>query len=50
MTTVEYDANGVQQQVLTFNDQSNFDDEAAAVALDSSGSVFVAGTVPAQQQ
>ncbi len=46
ITTVEYDANGVLQSVFTFNDPQNLDDEAGAVAVDSSGSIFVAGTAP----
>ncbi|HEY6192072.1 MAG TPA: SBBP repeat-containing protein [Bacteroidota bacterium] len=45
--TIEYDAAGFEQVPKIYNDQSNYDDEAVAIAVDSSGGIFVAGAIPA---
>jgi uncharacterized delta-60 repeat protein len=45
--TLEYNADGAQQVPRVYNDPSNFDDEAVAISVDSSGGVYVAGASPA---
>lgn len=42
--TVSYDARGVQRWVKRYNGSANLDDQAAAIAIDSGGGIYAAGT------
>ncbi|MFA6524110.1 MAG: SBBP repeat-containing protein [Candidatus Paceibacterota bacterium] len=43
ITTIKYNSSGTQQWVETFNDSLDGDDEAYAMAIDTSGNIYVSG-------
>jgi photosystem II stability/assembly factor-like uncharacterized protein len=45
IATIKYDANGNQLWVSRFNDASNCDEEAKAIAVDAQGNIYVSGVV-----
>lgn len=44
IVTIKYNSSGVQQWIQTFNGSGNGPDNAASIALDASGNVYVGGT------
>jgi len=45
-TTIKYNSSGVQQWVTRYNGPDNSYDDAAALAVDASGNIYVAGSSP----
>ncbi|OFX40276.1 MAG: hypothetical protein A2X08_05850 [Bacteroidetes bacterium GWA2_32_17] len=45
ITTIKYNSSGTQQWIQTFNDSLDGDDEASAMAIDTSGNIYVSGYI-----